>query len=143
MQAPRTGFGLDHLTADPHVNSFIYEPKAEMPHWASARLHFCHSRRKSLSHITFVVVLTHIGAAASRSVIVPDVAARPGHIACDAATQSEIVVPLIACNSGQVVGVLDLDSEGFTRSHHAIISRTDFEHWSQRLEALMKRINMV
>jgi len=47
-------------------------------------------------------------AAEGRTVVVPEVHAFPGHIACDAASRSEIVVPLI--RSGQVVGVLDLDS---------------------------------
>jgi L-methionine (R)-S-oxide reductase len=48
-------------------------------------------------------------AAATRTtLIVPDVNAFPGHIACDAASQSEIVVPLLA--APQLVGVLDLDS---------------------------------
>jgi L-methionine (R)-S-oxide reductase len=50
------------------------------------------------------------GAAALRGVaiIVPDVEAFPGHIACDPASRSELAVPLIA--AGRVVGVLDLDS---------------------------------
>lgn len=39
---------------------------------------------------------------------VPDVHAFPGHIACDGASRSEIVVPLR--QNGQVVGVLDIDS---------------------------------
>jgi GAF domain-containing protein len=39
---------------------------------------------------------------------VPDVHAFPGHIACDADSRSEIVVPLI--RDGVCVGVLDLDS---------------------------------
>lgn len=48
-------------------------------------------------------------AAAERiSQVVPDVHAFPGHIACDSASRSELVVPLIA--EGEVVGVLDLDS---------------------------------
>ena len=48
-------------------------------------------------------------AAAKRAtIIVPDVNAFPGHIACDTASQSEVVVPLIA--AGRVAGVLDLDS---------------------------------
>src|SRR5690242_11807465 len=42
------------------------------------------------------------------SVVVPDVFAFPGHIACDAASRSELVVPLIA--RGELLGVLDLDS---------------------------------
>jgi L-methionine (R)-S-oxide reductase len=50
------------------------------------------------------------GAAALRreSVLVPDVHAFPGHIACDAASRSELVVPLIRNES--LIGVLDLDS---------------------------------
>jgi len=50
------------------------------------------------------------GTAAARreTVIVPDVHAFPGHIACDAASRSEIVVPLI--HHGRLLGVLDIDS---------------------------------
>lgn len=47
-------------------------------------------------------------AAERRTVIVRDVHEFPGHIACDAASNSEIVVPLIAGN--RLIGVLDLDS---------------------------------
>jgi L-methionine (R)-S-oxide reductase len=39
---------------------------------------------------------------------VPDVNAFPGHIACDADSRSEIVVPIVA--AGQLRGVLDIDS---------------------------------
>ena len=46
--------------------------------------------------------------AKKETIIVPDVHAFPGHIACDAASQSEIVVPLI--KNGEVIGVLDIDS---------------------------------
>ncbi|MCQ8239911.1 GAF domain-containing protein [Rhizosaccharibacter radicis] len=50
------------------------------------------------------------GTAAVRreTVLVPDVHAFPGHIACDAASRSEIVVPLM--RDGRVLGVLDIDS---------------------------------
>ena len=43
-----------------------------------------------------------------RSLVVPDVHAFPGHIACDSASRSELVVPLV--QDGGIVGVLDLDS---------------------------------
>lgn len=43
-----------------------------------------------------------------RTQLVPDVHAFPGHIACDCASRSEIVVPLH--EAGRVVGVLDIDS---------------------------------
>jgi L-methionine (R)-S-oxide reductase len=47
-------------------------------------------------------------AASRKTLIVPDVHAFDGHIACDAASNAEIVVPLIRDNA--VIGVLDLDS---------------------------------
>jgi L-methionine (R)-S-oxide reductase len=47
-------------------------------------------------------------AADRRSVLVPDVEAFPGHVACDAASRSELVVPLIAGDT--LIGVFDLDS---------------------------------
>ena len=43
-----------------------------------------------------------------RAQLVPDVHAFPGHIACDEASRSEIVIPLI--KDGRTLGVLDLDS---------------------------------
>lgn len=50
------------------------------------------------------------GAAASQrqTQLVPDVHAFPGHIACDAASRSEIVVPLV--HQGELIGVWDVDS---------------------------------
>lgn len=54
-------------------------------------------------------------AAQSREVIVvPDVHEFPGHIACDAASQSEVVVPMIT-PEGRLLGVLDVDSPVLTR----------------------------
>lgn len=55
------------------------------------------------------------GTAAARraTVIVPDVHAFPGHIACDSASNSEIVVPLVA--GDRLIGVLDVDSPRFDR----------------------------
>lgn len=43
-----------------------------------------------------------------RTVVVPDVEAFPGHIACDAASRSEVVVPML--RHGKLIGVLDADS---------------------------------
>jgi L-methionine (R)-S-oxide reductase len=50
------------------------------------------------------------GTAASqkRTIVVPDVNLFPGHIACDTASRSEVVVPLV--RFGRVIGVMDLDS---------------------------------
>ena len=50
------------------------------------------------------------GAAARerKTLVVPNVHAFPGHIACDSASNSEIVIPLVV--SGRLFGVLDIDS---------------------------------
>jgi GAF domain-containing protein len=48
-----------------------------------------------------------------RTIVVPDVDKFPGHIACDSASKSEIVVPIV--KGGKVIGVLDLDSPKLAR----------------------------
>lgn len=66
------------------------------------------------------------------TVIVPDVHAFPGHIACDSRSNSEIVVPLRDA-AGAVVGVLDVDS---TKPAH--FDRVDGE-MLERIVALIHR----
>ncbi|MBQ3491200.1 MAG: GAF domain-containing protein [Oscillospiraceae bacterium] len=51
--------------------------------------------------------------AEKRTLVVADVHQFPGHIACDCASNSEIVVPI--CKNGEVIGVLDIDSPLFDR----------------------------
>lgn len=55
------------------------------------------------------------GAAASQRVTqrIEDVDAFPGHIACDSASRSELVVPLV--HNGELVGVFDVDSPSLAR----------------------------
>ena len=48
-----------------------------------------------------------------RAVVVPDVERFPGHIACDSASRSEIVIPVM--RTVDVLGVLDLDSPSLAR----------------------------
>lgn len=66
-----------------------------------------------------------------RSQLVPDVHVFPGHIACDCASRSELVVPLR--KDGAVVGVLDLDSPSPARFTEA--DREGME----RLAAVLER----
>lgn len=72
------------------------------------------------------------GAAALQraAVIVPDVHAFPGHIVCDEASQSEIVLPVF--KDGRLVGVLDLDSPTIGR-----FDETDRECIQSLLQTLM------
>ena len=51
------------------------------------------------------------------TVLVPDVGQFPGHIACDHASRSEVVVPLVT--GGKLIGVLDLDSPSLARFDEA------------------------
>jgi GAF domain-containing protein len=61
-----------------------------------------------------------------RTIVVADVDAFPGHIACDSASRSEVVVPIV--HGGKVIGVLDIDSP--------VKSRFDEAH-ARALEALV------
>lgn len=52
-------------------------------------------------------------AANRKTLLVPDVDQFPGHIACDSASRSEIVVPLV--HDGRLLGVMDVDSPLLSR----------------------------
>ena len=67
------------------------------------------------------------------SVRVEDVNQFPGHIACDAASQSEIVIPLI--KGDQLIGVLDIDSPEKNR-----FDQLDEEKLQEFVNILMKHI---
>ena len=64
-----------------------------------------------------------------RTIVVEDVEQFPGHIACSSESKSEIVVPLI--KNGEVVGVLDIDSE-----HLSTFDATDQQWLEQITEAM-------
>ncbi len=71
---------------------------------------------QGLPAVTRIALGTGVcGAAAKQreTLLVEDVHAFPGHIACDAASRSEIVVPLI--KDGKLLGVLDIDSPVLAR----------------------------
>jgi L-methionine (R)-S-oxide reductase len=64
--------------------------------------------RPACIRISFGTGVCGVAAATRQVQRVDDVHAFPGHIACDSASNSEIVVPLI--RDGELLGVLDLDS---------------------------------
>lgn len=76
------------------------------------------------------------GTAAQRreTIVVPDVHAFPGHIACDAASRSEIVVPIVVEN--RLIGVLDIDSPITER-----FDETDRDYLEQFVAVLNKHID--
>ncbi len=65
-----------------------------------------------------------------RTLLVPDVHRFPGHIACDSASNSEIVVPMYV--RGALFGVLDIDSPHVNRFTEA--DRDGLEHLTRLLE---------
>ena len=73
-----------------------------------------------------------VGACAERreTLVVPDVHAFPGHIACDAASASEIVVPVTDAR-GELIAVLDVDS-----TIPAAFDFTD-QRWLEQIVALL------
>lgn len=72
-------------------------------------------------------------AARNETRLVPDVHQYPGHIACDCASNSEIVVPLR--KDGKVIGVLDIDSPVFDRFSQA--DKAGLEDFAAILETLI------
>ena len=66
--------------------------------------------------------------------LVPDVHAFPGHIACDCASNSEIVVPIH--KDGTVYGVLDIDSPLFDR--FSLEDQAGLESFVRVLEEILK-----
>lgn len=67
------------------------------------------------------------------TMLVPDVHAFPGHIACDAASQSEIVVPILL--GDELIGVLDIDSP--VKSRFDDTDQRYLELFVQKLAAAM------
>lgn len=70
------------------------------------------------------------GINSGETIVVPDVHAFPGHIACDSRSRSEIVVPL-KNNDGEIIGVLDVDSKDMA-SFDEIDAR-----WLEKIVALI------
>jgi L-methionine (R)-S-oxide reductase len=68
-----------------------------------------------------------------KTMLIKDVHEFPGHIACDAASRSEIVIPLV--QNGEVIGVLDIDSPELSR-----FNEEDQEGLELFTEVLLKHI---
>ncbi len=104
----------DGLANCANMSALLFEALPEL-NWAG--FYFLRGRELVLGPFQGKVACVRIaagrgvcGTAAARreTVIVADVNAFPDHIACDAASRSEIVIPLI--HEGRLLGVLDLDS---------------------------------
>ena len=85
-------------------------------------------------HIAWGRGVCGTAAAQDSTQLVPDVHTFPGHIACDSASQSEVVVPVH--EMGQVTGVLDLDSTSLAR-----FNERDAEGLEQVVRALEESLS--
>ena len=65
----------------------------------------------------------------AKTLIVPDVEAFPGHIACSSLSRSEIVLPIY--HKGEIIGVLDVDSEELDQ-----FDQTDAQYLEQIVKLL-------
>ena len=72
----------------------------------------------------------------NQTMLIPDVHQFPGHIACDSASNSEIVIPLHDPKSGRVLGVMDIDSPRFDRFSEE--DRIGLERIARTIEAGIK-----
>ena len=67
----------------------------------------------------------------AKTIIVPDVDAFPGHIACSSASKSEIVVPVFNADGAAIIAVLDIDSASYD-------SFDDVDrYWLERIVSLL------
>ncbi len=87
--------------------------------------------------VACLVLAAHTGvcwAAIDRreSVVVDDVHAFPGHIACDSRSRSEVVVPILGADGGPI-GVLDVDSH--RPGHFDLVDRDGYESIVRMLES--------
>lgn len=97
-----------------NASALLYERLSDI-NWAG--FYLLHGQELVLGPFQGKIACVHIplgkgvcgsAAAENKALIVENVHEFPGHIACDSASNSEIVIPLHA--NGQVVGVLDIDS---------------------------------
>lgn len=73
-------------------------------------------------------------AAEKKTLLVEDVEQFPGHIACDSASRSEIVVPIL--QNGKMVGVLDVDSPSLSR-----FGAEEQKFFEQAVEILVRHLD--
>ena len=71
----------------------------------------------------------------ARTLVVPDVEAFPGHIACSSLSRSEIVVPVYDASHSAIVGVLDIDSKEL-----AAFDETDKRCLEQIVEVISRAV---
>lgn len=119
-QAESLVSGVPHLTANlANISALLYT-SLENINWAGFYLSECEKLilgpfqgNPACVEIPYGKGVCGTAAAADSVQLVPDVHAFPGHIACDSASLSEIVIPIH--KNDNVIGVLDIDSPVLSR----------------------------
>ena len=125
--APRAELGAA-TGAEPDVAPSDHEPRTPELHLGPFQ------GKVACVRIPFGRGVCGTAAATKTSQLVEDVHQFPGHIACDSASNSEVVVPIIKDN--QVVGVLDIDSPSVAR-----FTQEDLTGLEQVVKALESCVN--
>jgi GAF domain-containing protein len=92
---------------------FYFTRPAKTPDGAKELLVGPFQGKVACARIPFGRGVCGTSAAERRTIVVADVHAFPGHIACDSASNAEIVIPVI--KNGEIVGVFDIDSPTLNR----------------------------
>lgn len=138
LEALLTGFWLTDLS---NFSAFLFQ---EMPdlNWVGFYLNDGTKLRlgpfqgkPACTEIPFTKGVCGASFTQGQSLIVSDVHEFPGHIACDAASRSELVIPLFLEES--CVGVLDIDSPRISR-----FSEADREGMEKAVAILMRKLSL-
>ena len=122
QQAEALVQGVPHLTANlANISALLYTSLEDI-NWAG--FYLVKNDQLVLGPFQGKVACIHIAKgrgvcgtawASNETQMIADVHQFPGHIACDSASNSEIVIPIHNKISGDIVGVLDIDSPSLSR----------------------------
>ena len=138
--------GVPHLVANlANASALLYE-KLDRLNWAG--FYLIEDEKLVLNAFQGKVACIEIpigrgvcgsAVAERKTLVVPDVHKFPGHIACDGASNSEIVIPLF--KGDEIFGVLDIDSPVFDRFDDN--DKAGLEEFSSILSSELQKNNLI
>lgn len=138
--------GVPHLVANlANASALLYE-KLDRLNWAG--FYLIEDEKLVLNAFQGKVACIEIpigrgvcgsAVAERKTLVVPDVHKFPGHIACDGASNSEIVIPLFKGN--EIFGVLDIDSPVFDRFDDN--DKAGLEEFASILSSELQKTNLI
>lgn len=138
--------GVPHLVANlANASALLYE-KLDRLNWAG--FYLVEDEKLVLNAFQGKVACIEIpigrgvcgsAVAERKTLVVPDVHKFPGHIACDGASNSEIVIPLF--KGDEIFGVLDIDSPVFDRFDDN--DKAGLEEFASILSSELQKTNLI